>query len=50
LIENEYAGEYIRAALVSSEDFKAERAWVQGPMDAETEALWSEQWTRAQGG
>jgi spermidine/putrescine transport system substrate-binding protein len=50
LIENEYAGDYIRSALVASEDFNNERAFVQGPLDTATERLWSEQWTRAQAG
>lgn len=50
LIENEYAGEYIRDALVSEADFSEDRAWVQGPMDAATEKLWSDQWSRAQAG
>lgn len=50
LIENEYAGEYIRDALVAETDFSEDRAWVQGPMDAATEKLWSDQWSRAQAG
>ena len=50
LIENEYAAEFLRPALVTPEDFERETAWVQGPLDAETEALWSDQWTRATSG
>jgi spermidine/putrescine transport system substrate-binding protein len=50
LIENEYAQDYLEAALVTPEDFEVETAWVQGPLDAETETLWSEQWTRAKSG
>ncbi|MGB8361739.1 MAG: spermidine/putrescine ABC transporter substrate-binding protein [Acidimicrobiia bacterium] len=50
LIENEYAADFLRSALVTPEDFDRDRAWVQGPLDAETEALWSEQWTRATSG
>jgi spermidine/putrescine transport system substrate-binding protein len=50
LIENEYAAEFLRPALVTPEDFDLSTAWVQGPLDAETEALWSDQWTRANSG
>lgn len=50
LIENEYAADFLRSALVTPEDFDRDRAWVQGPLDAATEALWSEQWTRATSG
>jgi spermidine/putrescine transport system substrate-binding protein len=50
LIENEYAAEFLRPALVTPEDFDLSTAWVQGPLDAETEALWSDQWTRASSG
>jgi spermidine/putrescine transport system substrate-binding protein len=50
LIENEYAADFLRSALVTPEDFDRDRAWVQGPLDADTEALWSEQWTRATSG
>jgi spermidine/putrescine-binding protein len=50
LIENEYAAEVLRPALVVPEDFERDTAWVQGPLDAATEALWAEQWTRATSG
>jgi spermidine/putrescine transport system substrate-binding protein len=50
LIENEYASEDLRSALVAPGDFERDTAWVQGPIPAETEALWSEQWTRATSG
>ncbi len=50
LIENEYAAEFLRPALVVPEDFERETAWVQGPLDAETETKWSDQWTRANSG
>jgi spermidine/putrescine transport system substrate-binding protein len=50
IIENEYAAEELRPALVAPEDFERDTAWVQGPLDAATEALWAEQWTRAKSG
>jgi len=50
LIENEWVADFLEPALVTPEDFERERAWVQGPLDAETETLWSEQWTRATSG
>lgn len=50
LIENEYAAEFLRPALVNPGDFELDSAWVQGPLDAQTEALWSDQWTRATSG
>ncbi|HXV70125.1 MAG TPA: spermidine/putrescine ABC transporter substrate-binding protein [Acidimicrobiia bacterium] len=50
LIENEYAADFLRPALVTPEDFERDSVWVQGPLDAETEALWSDQWTRATSG
>jgi spermidine/putrescine transport system substrate-binding protein len=50
LIENEYAAEFLRPALVVPEDFERDTAWVQGPLDAATEAKWSDQWTRANSG
>jgi spermidine/putrescine-binding protein len=50
LIGEGYAQDYLAAALVTPEDFEVETAWVQGPLDAETETLWSEQWTRAKSG
>ncbi|HEX6287189.1 MAG TPA: spermidine/putrescine ABC transporter substrate-binding protein, partial [Acidimicrobiia bacterium] len=37
LIENEYAADFLRPALVTPEDFELDSAWVQGPLDAETE-------------
>lgn len=50
LIENEWVADFLRSALVTPEDFERDTAWVQGPLDADTEALWSEQWTRATSG
>lgn len=50
LIENEWVADFLRPALVTPEDFERDSAWVQGPLDAETEALWSDQWTRATSG
>lgn len=50
LIENEYAAEELRPALVVPEDFERDTAWVQGPLDPATEALWADQWTRAKSG
>jgi hypothetical protein len=50
LIENEWVADFLEPALVTPEDFERETAWVQGPLDAETEALWSDQWTRATSG
>jgi spermidine/putrescine transport system substrate-binding protein len=50
LIEQEYAAPELRPALVVPEDFERDTAWVQGPLDAETEALWADQWTRATSG
>jgi spermidine/putrescine transport system substrate-binding protein len=50
LIGEEYLAEELAPALVVPEDFDLDTAWVQGPLDAETEALWAEQWTRATSG
>jgi cellulase/cellobiase CelA1 len=50
LIENEWVADFLRSALVTPEDFERDTAWVQGPLDADTEALWSAQWTRATSG
>ena len=50
LIENEYAAEALRPALIVPEDFELSTVWVQGPLDAETEALWNDQWTRYNSG
>jgi spermidine/putrescine transport system substrate-binding protein len=50
LIENEWVADFLESALVTPEDFERDTAWVQGPLDAETEALWSDQWTRATSG
>jgi spermidine/putrescine transport system substrate-binding protein len=50
LVENEYVAEALRPALVVPEDFELDTAWVQGPLDAETEALWNDQWTRYNSG
>jgi spermidine/putrescine transport system substrate-binding protein len=50
LIEDEWVADFLEPALVTPADFERDNAWVQGPLDAETEALWSEQWTRATSG
>jgi len=50
IIENEYAADFLAGALVAPEDFELDSAWVQGPIDAETEAKWVDQWTRANSG
>jgi spermidine/putrescine transport system substrate-binding protein len=50
LIENEWVADFLEPALVTPEDFERETAWVQGPLDAETEGQWSDQWTRATSG
>jgi spermidine/putrescine-binding protein len=50
LIGEGYLAEELAPALVVPEDFGLDTAWVQGPLDAETEALWAEQWTRATSG
>ncbi len=41
---------HLAPALVLPEDFELDTAWVQGPLDAATEALWVEQWDRANSG
>jgi spermidine/putrescine-binding protein len=46
LISEGWAADYLEPALVVPEDFELDTAWVQGPLDAATEALWAEQWTR----
>jgi len=46
LISEGWAADYLEPALVVPEDFELDTAWVQGPLDAETETLWSDQWTR----
>ena len=50
LVENEYVAEALRSALVVPEDFELSTAWVQGPLDPATEALWNDQWTRYNSG
>jgi spermidine/putrescine transport system substrate-binding protein len=50
LIADGWAADYLAPALVTAEDFEVETAWVQGPLDAATEGLWSDQWTRANSG
>jgi spermidine/putrescine transport system substrate-binding protein len=50
LISEGWAADYLEPALVVPEDFELDTAWVQGPLDAKTEALWSEQWTRYNSG
>jgi spermidine/putrescine transport system substrate-binding protein len=46
LISEGWAADYLEPALVVAEDFEIDTAWVQGPLDAETEGLWADQWTR----
>ncbi|MEX0863363.1 MAG: spermidine/putrescine ABC transporter substrate-binding protein [Acidimicrobiia bacterium] len=46
LIGEGWAADYLEPALVVPEDFELDTAWVQGPLDAPTEGLWSDQWTR----
>ena len=50
LISEEWVADFLRAALVTPEDFERETAWVQGPLTPDVEAQWSEQWTRANSG
>jgi len=50
LISEEWVADFLRPALVTPEDFERESAWVQGPLTADVEAQWSEQWTRATSG
>ncbi len=50
LIGEGWAQDYLASALITPEDFELGTAWVQGPLNAETEALWSDQWTRAKSG
>jgi spermidine/putrescine transport system substrate-binding protein len=46
LISEGWAADYLEPALVVPGDFDLDTAWVQGPLDAPTEALWADQWTR----
>lgn len=46
LISEGWAADYLEPALVVPGDFELDSVWVQGPLDAETETLWSDQWTR----
>jgi spermidine/putrescine transport system substrate-binding protein len=50
LISEEWLLPHLEPALVLPEDFELETAWVQGPLDAPTEALWVDQWNRANAG
>jgi spermidine/putrescine-binding protein len=50
LISEEWLLPHLEPALVTPEDFELDSAWVQGPLDAATEALWVEQWNRANAG
>ncbi len=50
LISEEWLLPHLAPALVAPEDFELDSAWVQGPLDAATEALWVEQWNRANSG
>lgn len=50
LIADEWVAPFLESALVTPEDFEIDSAWVQGPLDADTEAKWQEQWSRATSG
>jgi spermidine/putrescine transport system substrate-binding protein len=50
LIGEGWVADFLEPALVTPEDFELETAWVQGPLDAATEKLWNDQWTRANSG
>ena len=50
LISEEWLLPHLAPALVAPEDFELDSAWVQGPLDAATEASWVEQWNRANSG
>ena len=50
LVSEEWLLPHLAPALVAPEDFESDSAWVQGPLDAATEALWVEQWNRANSG
>lgn len=50
LISEGWVADFLERALVTPEDFELDTAWVQGPLDAATEKLWNDQWTRAYSG
>jgi spermidine/putrescine transport system substrate-binding protein len=50
LVSEEWLLPHLAPALVTPEDFELNTAWVQGPLDAAAEALWVEQWNRANAG
>jgi len=50
LVSEELLLPHLAPALVTPEDFELDTAWVQGPLDADTEAQWVEQWNRANSG
>jgi spermidine/putrescine transport system substrate-binding protein len=50
LVSEEWLLPHLESALVLPEDFELDTAWVQGPLDAATEALWVEEWNRATSG
>jgi spermidine/putrescine transport system substrate-binding protein len=50
LISEEWLLPHLEPALVAPEDFELDSAWVQGPLDAATEASWVDQWNRANSG
>jgi spermidine/putrescine-binding protein len=50
LVSEEWLLPHLAPALVVPGDFELDSAWVQGPLSAATEALWVEQWNRAQSG
>lgn len=50
LVDEEWVADFLRPALVTPEDFERDTAWVQGPLTPDVEALWSDQWTRANSG
>lgn len=50
LIADEWVAPFLESALVTPDDFEIDSAWVQGPLDADSEAKWQEQWSRATSG
>lgn len=50
LIADEWVAPFLESALVTPDDFEIDSAWVQGPLDSDTEAKWQEQWSRATSG
>lgn len=50
LIGDEWVADFLEPALVTPADFERGSAWVQGPLVADTESAWEDQWTRATSG